>query len=141
MHFSLAEGLFSSTAERLGIRNDAPPNIVANMVEAAKGMEEVRLLLGQPIHIDSWYRCPQLNKAVGGARASSHMEGYAIDFICPNYGSPKDIVKLITRSSIRYDKLIFEGNWVHISFAPELRCLALTAVFNGQGGVSYSEGV
>jgi len=135
-HFTLEEAVFSSTALRLGINNTPSQDIIARMVLAAEGMEKVRsLLLGHPIHIDSWYRCPQLNSAIGGAKTSAHMEGAAVDFTCTQYGSPHSIVKMIMSSPIKFDQLIYEGRWVHISFKETLRQQVLSAQFTIAGTV------
>lgn len=116
-HFSLEEALVSQTAARLGIENDPPLDVVLNMKRAALGMELVRQLLGQPIHVNSWYRSPELNKAVGGSPKSDHLTGFAIDFVCPTYGTPQAIVKAILASNIDFKQVIYEFNsWVHISF-------------------------
>lgn len=116
-HFSLEEATVSQTASRLGIDNDPPLDVVLNMKRAALGMEQVRQLLGQPIHINSWFRSPAVNQAVGGSPKSDHMTGFAIDFTCPTYGKPEQIVKEILASNIDFKQVILEfGSWVHISF-------------------------
>lgn len=116
-HFSLEEAITSQTASRLGIDNDPPLDVVLNMKRAALGMEQVRQLLGQPIHINSWFRCNALNAAVGSKPTSDHITGYAIDFTCPSYGTPEKIVKEILASNIDFKKVILEfGSWVHIAF-------------------------
>ena len=116
-HFSIEEATVSQTASRLGIDNDPPLDVVLNMKRAALGMEQVRQLLGQPIHINSWYRCPELNKAVGSKPTSDHLTGFAIDFTCPTYGKPEQIVKAILASNIDFKQVIYEFNsWVHIAF-------------------------
>ena len=140
-HFSLAELTFSATAERKQIDNTPPAAIIENLRHLASGMEEVRAALGGlAIRINSGYRCPKLNRAVGGARLSAHMAGHAADFVCPDFGSPLEIVKALAKSNIQFDKLIQEGTWVHISFAPEARRQLLTAHF-GLGGTTYTAGV
>ena len=68
------------------------------------------------------------------------MAGYAADFVCPDFGSPLKIVKALAATGIQFDKLIQEGTWVHISFAPEARRQLLTAHF-GPNGTSYTAGV
>jgi zinc D-Ala-D-Ala carboxypeptidase len=116
-HFSLEEALVSQTAARLGIENDPPLDVVRNMKRAALGMELVRQILGQPIHVNSWYRSPELNKAVGGSPTSDHITGFAIDFTCPTYGTPEEIVRTIVKSTVDFKQVIYEFNsWVHISF-------------------------
>ena len=140
-HFTLEELTFSATAQRKQIDNKPPAEVLENMKRLAAGLEEVRAVLGnKPMRINSGYRSPKLNRAVGGARLSAHMAGYAADFVCPEFGSPLKIVKALAATGIQFDKLIQEGTWVHISFAPEARRQLLTAHF-GPNGTSYTAGV
>lgn len=139
-HFTLEELTFSQTAQRKGIDNAPSIEIVAHLTTLAEGLEKVRSLLGEPIHITSGYRCQLLNAAIGGARHSAHMAGYAADFVCPGFGSPLQIVKAIAQSDIAFDQCIQEGTWVHISFDPAMRREVLTANFH-QGEAYYTEGV
>ncbi len=139
-HFSLAELTFSSTAERKGINNAPSPQIVEHLRVLATGLENVRALLGHPMRVDSGFRCTELNAAVGGAKTSAHMLGYAADFVCPGFGNPLEIVRAISSSDLVFDQCIQEGTWVHISFDPKSRRDVLTAIF-GAGGTSYRKGV
>ncbi len=139
-HFTLEELTFSSTAQRLGIDNTPDSDTVGRLTALAQGLEQVRALLDAAMHIDSGYRCQALNKAVGGVPASAHVDGYAADFIAPDYGAPLEIARAIMASGIAFDQVICEGTWVHVSFDPRLRREALTAKF-GPGGVTYSGGV
>ena len=138
-HFTLEELVFSSTAVPLGIDNTPPPEIIENLRILAQGLEQVRSLLGHAMHIDSGYRCDILNAAVKGSRTSAHLEGYAADFICPDFGTPLEIVKLITGSTLAFDQCIQEGTWVHCSFDPRMRREVLTAHF-ANGGATYTQG-
>jgi zinc D-Ala-D-Ala carboxypeptidase len=103
----------------------------------------VRAALGnKAIHINSWYRCPELNEVVGGVAHSQHVIGEAVDFVCPDFGAPVSICrKLIElKDLIRYDQLIMEGTWVHISFAISTgkpRNQVLSLLRNG----SYAQGL
>lgn len=122
-HFTLEEATLSQTAARLGLENAPDLTVVRNMKHAALSMELVRLELGGlPININSWYRSPEVNKAVGSKPTSAHVTGFAIDFTCPKYGSPRKIVEAIKASNIQYQQLILEfpesasGGWAHISF-------------------------
>jgi len=111
------------------------------MQVAAAGMERVRVLLGnRVIHIDSWFRCPMLNKAVHGAEHSDHMLGWCVDFVCPSFGTPVEIAQAVVASDIQFDRIILEGTWVHISFMPALRRQIETAHFNN-GVATYTQGV
>jgi hypothetical protein len=143
-HFSLEELVFSSTAVRLGIDNTPPPAIVANLTQACALFEQVRALLGVPMHTDSGYRCWALNAAVGGSKTSGHPLGWCLDFTAPAFGRPIDIVRKIVASQMatqmKWDQLIMEGTWVHISADPRMRMEIETAVWvNGEA--SYQQGI
>lgn len=138
-HFSYNEAVYSRIADEQGISNIPSNEILDNIKTTANLLEKVRSLLSQPIHISSWFRGSALNKAVGGAKQSAHIEGWAVDFTCPKFGTPLEIVKAIEASNILFDKCIQEGRWVHISFAPSLRRKVLTAHFHN-GNSSYTEG-
>lgn len=140
-HFSLEEATFSSTAQRLGISNQPNAEQLVNMTSAAKGMELVRTILGQPIHIDSWLRTQALNTAVGGVGHSAHMDGWAIDFICQGFGTPQVIANAVAKAHLKFDQIIYEGTWVHISFAPTYRGQLLTAHFTPGKATTYTPGI
>lgn len=127
-HFTLAEMTVSANAQRLGLDNTPPPDIIARLKVVAAQMERVREALGgKPLRITSCYRSPAVNRAAGGAKASAHLEGWAVDFVCPDYGSPLAIAQRLERSAISFDQLIHEhGVWVHISFDPRRRGQLLT---------------
>lgn len=139
-HFTLEEMIFSSTATVRGIDNTATPEIVANLTTLCATLEQVRALLGFPMHIDSGYRCPDLNMAVRGVPTSAHVTGFAADFICPQFGAPLEIVKALGASDLKWDQVIQEGTWVHLSVAPAMRQQALTAHFVN-GVASYQQGI
>ena len=126
-NFSLEELTRSEVALRKNLDNTPDAETVANLTELALGLEKVRDLLGHPIHINSGYRGPKVNSAVGGSKISAHMKGYAADFVCPSFGTPQDICHAIMDSTLDWDQLIYEfGAWVHISFEPSMRRMALT---------------
>lgn len=139
-HFTVEELTFSSTAQRLGIDNTPTDTVLKNLYRLASCLEVVRAIVGgEPIHIDSGYRSPELNRAVGGAKTSAHLDGIAADFTCPQFGTPADIVKAIQGADLGYDQMILEGTWVHISFDPRMRMEILTAHF-GPLGTTYTQG-
>ena len=136
-HFSLEELTASETADRAGIDNTPNDEVIAKLIILASGLEKIRSVLGYPIHINSGYRCPELNKAIGGALNSQHMTGNAADLICPAFGPPLAICRVIINSGIAFDQLIREFTWVHVSFVKDYpRESVLT--FNGK---TYSEGI
>jgi len=139
-HFTLEELTLSNTAVRLGIDNSPTQIVIDNLTTLARGLEEVRLKLGVPMHINSGYRCAKLNAAVHGVPTSAHISGFAADFIAPEFGTPAEIVHAIAESSIQFDQLIVECNaWVHISFAPAMRRAVLNAAMPN-GTMTYTKG-
>ena len=117
-HFSLEE---MTVTQQRGMDNTPLLSVVSNLYKTAQFMEQVRSMLGHPIIITSGYRSPLVNKAVGGAANSDHMNGLACDFICPKFGSPLEICRVIQRSGLKYDQLIMEGTWVHVGLGHRMR--------------------
>jgi len=123
-HFSYAE----LTKTETGIPNDAPLELAGNLTRLAEMLEQVRSLLGDfPIKINSAYRSPEVNKAVGGVSTSQHTRGLAADFN-PGNVSKHVAFDLIRASEIQFDQLIVEPTWIHISVpeegkAPRRQCL------------------
>jgi hypothetical protein len=129
-HFTLEELTFSEVATVHAIDNNPPQRVLENMQTLAGGLEQIRAILGQPLHISSGFRCPALNGLVRGVPRSAHVTGFAADFICPAFGTPAVIVSKLADGSLScFDQLIQEGTWVHVSFAPPLRRQVLTAHF------------
>lgn len=117
-HFSLAE----LTITRQPIDNTPPKDLLPVLKATAEQMERVRELLdGASIIVTSGYRSPAVNRAVGGSPTSGHMKGYAVDFIAPRFGDPLAICRKLAASDLKFDQLLQEGTWVHISFDPRMR--------------------
>ncbi|TVQ12205.1 MAG: DUF882 domain-containing protein [Leptolyngbya sp. DLM2.Bin27] len=65
-------------------RRPANARVVHGILKVADVMEQIRKMYGdKPLQINSWYRDPATNRAVGGARLSSHLTGDAVDFVVP----------------------------------------------------------
>ncbi len=73
-HFTWDEVLESQTAERLGIDNTPPPELVPVLELTAQRMDRVRRLLGVPVHPSSWYRTIPVNCVIGGAMRHSDLD-------------------------------------------------------------------
>jgi hypothetical protein len=127
-HFALIEFTRSPTAARLGIPNIPSLEHVANLERLALELEKVRALTGQPLHINSGYRCPELNAAVGGSPNSYHMAGCAADFDPPPGWTHDRLQQAIAaRPDIAFDDLLEEGTaqpeaaggarWIHFAIA------------------------
>jgi hypothetical protein len=116
-HFSLEELIASETADRHGLDNTPNADVLANLTVLAGNLEEVRTLLGYPIHVNSAYRSLAINALLGSKPTSAHTKGLAADIVCPQFGTPKDIVNAIISSGIQYDQVILEfDSWCHIGF-------------------------
>ena len=140
-HFNLNEFTISQTATRKGIDNTPPEPVIERLRMLAATLERVRGLLGNsPIRISSAYRCKELNRAIGSGDSSAHVLGYAVDFTCPIFGTPKEVAQEIAASSIKFDQLIYEGTWIHLSIDPRNRRELLTATFKN-GKASYTKGI
>jgi hypothetical protein len=140
-HFNLNEFTASETATRKGIDNTPPAVVTEKLRMLAATLEQVRSLLGNnSIRISSGFRCLALNRAIGSGDLSAHVLGYAVDFTCPKFGTPKEVANKIAESSIRFDQIIFEQKWVHLSVDPRNRREVLTAHF-GKGKTNYTKGI
>ena len=140
-HFNLNEFTISQTATRKGIDNTPPEPVIERLRMLAATLERVRGLLGNsPIRISSGYRSKELNRAIGSSDNSAHVLGYAVDFTCPIFGTPKEVANEIAKSSIKFDQIIYEGTWIHLSVDPRNRREVLTATFKN-GKAYYSKGI
>ena len=138
-HFTLEELIYSNDAIANGVDNTPSGDVIEHLRVLATGLEKVRSLLKTPLVSHSGYRCLALNRLEHGVNDSAHLSGYADDFVSPEFGAPPSVVKKIQSSGIKFDQLIQEGTWVHISFAPAMRQQVLTAHLNN-GKATYTAG-
>ena len=117
-YFSLSEFLNSATAKRLRIDNTPSFEVVDNLNKLADYLDGIREKLGKPILVSSGYRCPVLNKAVGGVANSQHQKGLAADLVCADMES----LEKVLRETGGFDQLIKEHRkgfpnsfWFHVS--------------------------
>lgn len=119
-YFTINELIRSDTALQRGIDNTPPPPIKIKLSNLINNLlDPIREAWGGPISVNSGYRCPVLNRAVGGVPTSQHQKGEAADI---TVGSPKQnqkLFELIAAGDFDFDQLIDESNysWVHISYA------------------------
>ena len=124
-NFSYEEFTESSTAMARGIDNSLPNMAVKSAVKelAEKLLQPLRDAYGSGIRITSGYRCPALNKAVGGSPTSAHLTGYAADLQPMDgdiTGFTKFAVDWLKRTGTAFDQCITERNtktgarWLHI---------------------------
>ena len=125
-HISYKEGVYSTTATRRGIDNTPNDEQLNNMELIADNIfEPLRTYVGGPIKINSFFRCPELNTAIGGSSKSQHCKGQAID-IDDTFGrmTNAEMYHWI-KEYLEFDLMIWEfgdddnPNWVHISYVSE----------------------
>ena len=141
-HISYKEGTHSNTATRRNIDNIPDDYQLANMEAiAANIFEPLREWVNGPIKINSFFRSPDLNTAIGGSSKSQHCEGRAID-IDDTFGHKTNAEMYnYIKENLNFDQLIWEfGNdtnpdWVHVSYVSDEqnrnRCLKAERV-NGK---------
>lgn len=120
-HFTLSEFVRSDTADRNHIDNTPSQEVVDNLRALCRNvLEPASLAFGSPIYITSGYRCPALNKAVGGKPTSQHLRGEAADLQVRGVENLRKLYKLIKDHGV-FDQLLYETNksgvrWIHVSY-------------------------
>ena len=122
-YFTLQELIRSDTAELLGIDNTPDAAVVDHLEELTeKLIDPLREAFGRPIIVTSGYRCPTLNRAVGGSSTSAHLQGYAADLV-PKDGNVQRFLEFtywwLLREGQPSDQLIAASSakgwwWVHL---------------------------
>lgn len=147
-HFTLEELTISPTAKKLGLSNKPSPEHIANMKYVCeKILEPVRAHFGKAVQINSSYRSPLVNKAVGGSKTSQHSNGEAVDFEIPGI-SNKTVADWVA-DNLEFDQVILEfynakdganSGWVHASIKRNgaNRKQRLIASKSKSGGTTYT---
>lgn len=121
-YFTINELCKSDTARAKGIDNTPSAEVVKNLTQLVDVvLDPLRKNWGAPLRVNSGYRCPALNKAVGGSANSDHLYGYAADITAGSVEKNKELFKLVQKLNLPYRQLINENNfsWVHISYNPK----------------------
>lgn len=123
-NFTLEEATYSHKAEMLHINNSLSDQQIKDAkFFATTVLQPIRDKIGLPFKVTSWYRCPALNKAVGGVSTSAHLSAMALDFTVSGHTAPESFnLVLIALKDLRinFDQLIIEkntktgANWVHL---------------------------
>lgn len=117
-YFTLNELTRSDTATKNKIDNTPTAEAVKNLTVLVDNvLDPLREMYGKPIYISSGYRCPALNKAVGGVPGSQHKTGQAADINQRSREENARIFKLV-EENLDFDQLLWEngGQWVHVSY-------------------------
>jgi hypothetical protein len=134
-NFSLHEMCKSETALRMGYDNTPDEEATENLrLLCEKVLQPVRDHYGKGVKVNSAYRSPESNAAVGGSKTSDHCKGMAADIEIPGVANA-DLAQWIM-DNLDYTQLILEfytpgipdSGWVHVSYDPNnLKKQELTA--------------
>ena len=124
-NFTYEEFIRSSTAERMGIDNrpktkEEEKKVIENLRNLClEVLQPLRDYVGAPVHINSGYRCPELNVAVGGVKNSQHCRGEACDIRIASPKQGREWAAWI-EDNCRFDQMLLERNknggvWLHVS--------------------------
>ena len=123
-YFTIKELCKSSTAIQKRINNSPDSESVNNLEQLVDNiLDPLREEFGKPIKVNSGYRSPELNKAVGGAKTSQHVLGLSADITAGSRLENKRLFALIQQMNLPFDQLIDEKSysWIHISFSKNPR--------------------
>jgi hypothetical protein len=147
-NFTLKELTRSDTATRLGLDNTPNDEALENLkLLCEKVLQPVRDHFGKSVTVNSGYRSPESNAAVGGSKTSDHCKGQACDLEIDGIPNP-ELAQWIM-DNLDYTQLILEfytqgqpnSGWVHVSYDPNnLKKQELTAV-KVAGKTQYLQGL
>ena len=124
-HFSLPEITKSQTALRLGLDNTPDNDALTSLaILCEQVLEPIRKHYSRPVIINSGYRAPAVNKAIGSKSTSQHCKGEAVDFEIPGVDNQEIYLYIGSGGNIDFDQCIlehyyaddFSSGWVHISY-------------------------
>ena len=147
-NFPLKELTKSDTATRLGLDNTPDDEALENLKTLCeKVLQPVRDHFGKSVTVNSAYRSPESNAAVGGSKTSDHCKGMAADIEIVGVANA-DLAQWIM-DNLEYTQLILEfytpgipdSGWVHVSYDPNnLKKQELTAT-KVAGKTTYLNGL
>lgn len=125
-YFTMAQLIYSNTAKKEGINNAATGHDLENLIRTQAAANSFREFYGKPINVNSGYRSPALNAAIGGATKSAHSQGNAVDLrpkdysdyenfktACITWGKYNDFYQFIDE----YDSKGSGLHWIHFQIA------------------------
>ncbi len=123
-HFTLQEFERSRKAQELGIDNHVPARLIPALEQLCQQvLEPLRIYAEEPVVISSGYRCPRLNRLVGGALLSQHVKGEAADIRIPDRLTGMRWFAWLMENTT-FDQLIWERRgstcWIHVSCRKDL---------------------
>jgi hypothetical protein len=147
-NFTLSEMVKSETALRKGLDNTPGAAEVANLKTLSeKVLQPVSDHYKKGVKVNSAFRHPNVNAAVGGSKTSDHCKGQAADIEIPGVANA-DLAEWISKNC-EFTQLILEfytpgvpdSGWVHVSYDPKnLKKQVMTAM-KENGKTVYKSGL
>lgn len=97
------EGIRHFKASEILNGKDVPGSLLQNIIPTVMVLDELREYYGKPIYINSTYRSPEYNKAVGGKPNSLHVQFNAIDFTIADKADLEDLYKRLNMWDYSYN--------------------------------------
>lgn len=143
-YISLKEAIRSNTAKRLGINNMPDSETLLTMkITSEHVFEPLRNHFNEQIYVSSFYRCPDLNKKIGGSKKSQHCLGEAIDIDdVYSKATNADFFNYI-KDHLEFDQLIWEFGsdenpaWVHVSYSLGKNRMRVLRAIKEKGRTKY----
>jgi len=147
-NFYLKDFIKSETATRKRINNSPTLVHLENLKQVCENiLEPVLAHYKKPIRINSAYRGPALNKAVGGSAKSQHCNGEAVDFEIDGLSNPE--LAAWIANNLNFDQIILEfynpkegpnSGWVHCSYKKNNNRKSILTAVNIKGKTVYKRG-
>jgi len=147
-NFSLAEMTKSDTALRLDMDNTPADEEIANMTALAENvLQKVRDHFGKGVKVNSGFRHPDVNGAVGGSKTSDHCKGMAADIEIPGVANADLAEWIVENCDFRqvilefYTPGIPDSGWVHVSYNPDDNKKQVLTAMKENGKTVYKTGL
>lgn len=147
-NFSLHEMTKSETALRLDLPNDPEPDHLENLKALAENvLQPVRDHFGKGVKVNSAYRHPDVNKAVGGSTTSDHCKGMAADIEIPGIANADLAQWIVDNCEFRqvilefYTPGIPDSGWVHVAYNPADNKKQVLTAMKENGKTVYKPGL
>lgn len=122
-YFTISELSRSTKAQAMGVDNTPTPGAAENLNRLMEqALDPLREAWGKPIYVNSGYRSPAVNKAVGGVPTSHHLKGMAADITTGNAVDNRKLYQLAQDMMLPFTQLIgkqYGFGWLHISLDPQ----------------------
>lgn len=147
-NFSLAEMTKSDTALRLDMDNTPGDEEIANLQALCENvLQVVRDAYGVGVKVNSGFRHPDVNAAVGGSKTSDHCKGMAADIEIPGVANA-DLAEWIVEN-LEFRQVILEfytpgipdSGWVHVSYNPDDNKKQVLTAMKENGKTVYKPGL